>query len=527
MLVTNAKVFTAADEDAFVEAFQISDGRITWTGSADAAPADPDVLDLGGATVLPGLLDVHTHPALMSTQVGVTQVLPPAVTSLAQVVETMQTNPDIGAGPEAWIRGFGFDETKYPEGRWPTRHDLDRISTTQPVIVQRCCVHSAACNTRALEIGGITRDSPDPAGGVYGRDENGDPDGRLIELGAWAPLVALQPPDTAEGRVAKIADLGVDFAGHGLVGVGEMAATMVPEPLTSFRAAAERSWLPRVGLYPLWNDLKADPPTLTDADKSGQVFIAGVKLVMDGAYSQGTAWCHDPYPGTTDQYGLRTTTPEDLTAAAAWARRNGVQVACHAMGDAAIDAVLDEFEDEPSWLGDLPAVRIEHSTLFTPERIERVANATMRFALISHTIFFFAEIDGYVQNMSPEQFANSYPIRSFYERIPATALASDHPATAWAEADNVFVSIQAAVTRRAWDGTDLGQHQAITVPQAVLLYTSRAATCMALDGLGSLTVGNEGTFVVLDRDVFAVAPDEIGEVQVSQTWVAGTRVFQR
>ena len=527
MLVTNAKAFTGRDEDDFQYAFQIVDGSIAWVGAAGDAPDDPDVLDLRGATVLPGLLDVHTHPALLSQLIGVTSVLPPSVTSIEGLIATMRTHPGLGKGPGVWIRGFGFDDAKYPEGRWPDRHDLDRVSTTQPVFVQRCDAHSAVVNTFLLRLAGISSATPDPIGAQIGRDAGGEPDGRLVEPGSWLPVLDLMPTDDDQSRIAKLAELGDHFADHGIVGVGDMAATFIAEPLASFRVAAQRSWLPRIGLYPFWADIKDDPGELTDADRSGPVFLAGVKLLMDGAYSNATAWCHDPYPGSTDRFGIRTTTPEDLVAAGEWARRNRVQLACHAMGDAAIDAVLDAFEDEEGWLGDVPSVRIEHSTLFTPERIQRVANARMRFALISHTIFFFAEIDAYLNNMSPEQYANSYPIRSFYERIPHTALASDNPATAWADADNVFTSVQAAVTRRAWNGVDLGQSQAITVPQAVLLYTARAASCMRMDGLGSLEVGKEGTFVVLDRDLFTVPAAEIGQTRVDQTWVAGVRRYPR
>lgn len=138
--------------------------------------------------------------------------------------------------------------------------------------------------------------------------------------------------------------------------------------------------MPRLGLYPVWEDIKDAGWVLTDDDRAGEVFVAGVKLLLDGAYSNATAWTHDPYPGTCD-HGIRTTSPEDLRAAGAWARANGVQLAVHAMGDAAIDAVLDEFADQEGWLGDLPSVRIEHATLFTPAMVERVRAARLPVAV--------------------------------------------------------------------------------------------------------------------------------------------------
>jgi predicted amidohydrolase YtcJ len=159
--------------------------------------------------------------------------------------------------------------------------------------------------------------------------------------------------------------------------------------------------------------------------------------------------------------------------------------------------------------------------------IERMNAARMSFAVVSHSIFLFAEYDSYERNLSPKQFEIAYPIRSFYERVPFTALASDNPATAWSDADNVFVSIKAAALREAYNGADIGQAEAVTVPQALLLYTGRARLVAPLDGVGVIDRGYEGSFVVLDRDIFIIDPDEIDQVQVAETWLRGERVYQR
>jgi predicted amidohydrolase YtcJ len=149
----------------------------------------------------------------------------------------------------------------------------------------------------------------------------------------------------------------------------------------------------------------------------------------------------------------------------------------------------------------------------------------MSFAVVSHSIFLFAEYDSYQRNLSPRQFDIAYPIRSFYERLPFTALSSDSPATAWADADNVFVSIKAAVLRRAYNGADIGQAEAVTVPQALLLYTGRASRVAPLDGVGKIETGYRGSFVVLDRDIFTIDPEEIDQVRVAQTWIRGEQAY--
>lgn len=526
MWFIRTRLFDGAGEPRDNQSFRVEDGRITAL-CADGdrpVPADGEVVhDLAGATVLPGLLDVHTHPAFLSSLVDSVMVLPPAVGSIIGLIETMRSHPRLGQGEDVWIEGFGFDESAYPEGRQPNRHDLDQISTIQPVFVRRCDGHSAVCNTRALELAGITAQTPDPPGAAHGRDENGHPDGRLIEVAATDSVHGLIPDADKAERIRRVARLSEHFAQRGIVGVGDLLATMIPDPLATFRAAEQLAPLPQVGLYYGWDHIKGEPPRLSDADRTGRIRIAGVKLFMDGSYSNRTAWNHDSYPGSRD-HGMRTVSDDELRAACDWARENGVQVAVHAMGDAALDHVINMFADDEPWLGETPSIRLDHSTLFSQERIDRINAARMSFAVVSHTIFFFAEYGAYEHNLSPAQFEIAYPIRSFYEGVPATALSSDTPATAWSDADDVFVSLKTAVVRRSHTGADIGQDQAVTVTQGLELYTSRAASTMALDGLGRIAEGAEASFVVLDKDVFTIEPDDLDTVGIAQTWLAGQRI---
>jgi predicted amidohydrolase YtcJ len=349
----------------------------------------------------------------------------------------------------------------------------------------------------------------------------------LIESNATNVVAAAIPaPDRAQ-QARNLAALGQHFVQRGIVAVGDLLATMVPTPLDTFRDA-ERLGLPvQCALYYGWSSIgQENVPDLTDDDRTGRMKIAGLKLFMDGAYSNRTAWTEEEYPGSHD-HGMHTLTDDDLRDAVNWARRNHIQVAVHAMGDAALNHVMDMFAGEEPWMGELPSIRLDHATLFSGAMIDRLNAAKMSFAVVSHSIFLFAEYDSYQRNLSPAQFDIAYPIKSFYERVPLTALSSDSPATAWADADNVFVSIKAAVLRRAYNGADIGQAEAVTVPQAMLLYTGRARRIAPLDGVGVIEAGCEGSFVVLDRDIFTIDPQDIDQVQVAQTWIRGERVFAK
>lgn len=529
-LFYNAKAFTATDESHFASAFRIdpATGKFAWVGdTADLSPTEldsRDAVDLGGKVVLPGLLDVHTHPALLAMLADAVPVMPPEVVSLEGLLAALRTDK----GKESdWLEAYGFDESFFPEGRKPNRHDLDSVSSTRPILVRRCDGHTAVCNSVALKLAGITKDTEDPHGARFERNEDGEPNGVLTEVAAVQAVARCRPDPSFDDMVVKVASLDKRFLERGIVALCDLFATFVDSPLKLFREAAARySLRSQMGLYLGWEGGWHPLPTdLTEEDRVGRIRVTGIKVFLDGAYSNRTAWTEDAYPGTSCNHGISTLTTDDLKRAGDWARRNKVQLAVHAMGDRALNTVMDLFGNDEPWMTGLPSIRLEHCTLFTPEMIERITSCKMTFAIVSHTIFFFAEYNNYDNNLSASQFKVAYPIRSFYEKVPITALASDCPATAWADADNIFISVKAAVTRRAYNGKDIGQAEAITVPQALLLYTSRAAAVAPLGNVGKIAEGFEGSFVVLDRDVFEVAADEIDRVKVNETWIAGQLVY--
>ncbi|MFB4351626.1 amidohydrolase family protein [Microbacterium sp. LS_15] len=521
---TNGRVFTGESETAFASAFRIVDGRVDWVGDA-AEVADADAVDLGGRTVLPGLIDSHTHPALLAGTAAAVECFPPAVRSVDDLVAVLRGHADAVTDPGAWVLGRGFDDTKFPDGRMPTAADLDRVSTDRPVLVWRCDAHSAVCNTRALELAGISAETPDPDGARFERDADGTPNGVLTEIAAVNAVAEWIPAPTADEQIDALVTIGEELASRGIVAVCDLLSSRIDRPLQTFRAAAQRGLRARVALYPGW-DPAAPLADLDPVDREGEVRVGGVKVVLDGAYSNRTAWVHEAYPGSCD-HGLRLVDDDDVLAAGEWARRNGVQLAVHAMGDRALDRVVELFEGQEPWLDGIPSVRIEHATIVSDAYLSRLRAARMRFGIATHTVFFFAEYDGYEKALRVEQVPDAYPIARLFAGLDPLALSSDRPATAWSGADDVMLSVEAAVRRRTYNGVEFGPEAAITVPQALLLYTSRAARLSPLTGVGMLAPGFDGSFAVLERDVFSVAADEIADVRVAETWIRGERVFRR
>lgn len=525
----NGKIFAGRNESEFVSAFRVADGKITWVGDAGEVD-DADAIDLGGKTVLPGFIDVHTHPTYVAMILNSVPCTVPGVNNIPEMIESLRKHPNFGKGENDWIEGFGYDESKLAEHRTPTTEDLDKVSTTQPVYVLRSDTHSGICNTRALQIAGITRDTPDPEGARFGRYENGEPNGILQEHAANNVVMRAKSVQDFRTKVAGVAGTAAHYYERGIVAVTDMMVYAQPfDDLQVYREAEKQGFRQQAPLYFAWAGLEDNLILdLTDEQRKGRTKFAGIKLFADGSVSGRTAWVSEAYPGS-DEHGFPTISEAKLQSAYDWAKRNKVQISVHAMGDRALQRIIDFFADKEPWLGkDIPSVRLEHVTLLSDEQMRQMNEAKMVFGASTQIIFFFAEHDSYVNNLTDNQYRHTYPVRTYYEKIEHFGLSSDAPATTWADPDNVFVSIKAAVTRRAYNGADIVHEQAITVPQAVLLYTSRPATLAPFEGcLGRIAEGFEASFIVLDRDIFTIDPDEIDQIVVKQTWIQGDKVYER
>ena len=213
--------------------------------------------------------------------------------------------------------------------------------------------------------------------------------------------------------------------------------------------------------------------------------------------------------------GMVTLDDGALEAAAEYARANKIQLSVHAMGDRAVGRIIDFFEDQTPWLEDRPSVRIEHATFLNEAQLARMNASAMRFGVTTQVIFPYAEIEGYRAVLAPKDLERVYPVRTVSSALDAFALSSDAPATAWADPDDPFVSMGAAVTRTAWDGTVFNRSEAVSCEEAVSLYTSRPMKVLPFEGVGRLAPGMRADFIVRDPvtdDGEALARNAVSEV---------------
>lgn len=507
------------------DALLVRDGRIAWIGRAGEAPACTGVpsVDLAGRTILPAFCDVHTHPSWIAATVKAVPCVSPIVNTIDEMIDALRRHPNAGKGADAWITGFGYDEGKLAEHRTPTLENLDRASSSQPVFVKRSDCHSAVCNSVALKLAGISADSPDPAGGRFGRFEDGRPNGVLIEFSAAQAVERLMGAPTFESEVEMMVASGEHFLARGILAFTEMMADY--RQLSVYREASRRGFPVRAGLYLVWKGGR-DPegmPPLSDADRTGDHFIAGVKLFADGSVSGATAAVTSPYlNGST---GMVTLDDEALSAAAEYARVNRVQLSVHAMGDRAVERIIERFEHEPPWLHDRPSVRIEHATFLNARQIARMNASPMNFGVTTQVIFPYAEIEGYRAVLATRDLERVYPVKTASAMMEAFALSSDAPATAWADPDDPFVSMGAAVSRTAWDGTRFNASEGVTNEEALALYTSRPMRVLPFEGSGRLDCGMRADFIVL-RNPLSFSSGSLADNSVLELYREGALLYR-
>ncbi|OUP07567.1 amidohydrolase [Collinsella sp. An2] len=540
----NGRIWTGDPALPHVDSLVVADERLAWVGARvdmPAAYAHAETVDLHGARVMPGFVDAHMHALMLADYSKRISALPPKISSIEELVAAIRARR-AQQEPDAWVLGWGYDEGLLAEHRSPTRWDLDRGCADAPVCIMRSCGHIRCVNSRALELAGITRDTPDPEGGEIERDAAGEPTGVLKE-NARELVFAVMPKRSKDELVRDIVDLGKLLASQGIVAATDMCMLDGGDAFPPLAAAGRAGLEQDVASYMLWDYVKDDPtysiaPELMD--RRNRVFMAGIKLLCDGSVSGRTAWFDLPYrtpdgTGTEESSqnagtcGLPTCTEQDIDDAIAFCRRTGCQLSLHAMGTRAIDRAATRIAAHGAWPvsagRNVPFARIEHATAPSSGAVATMAREGI--AVVTQPIFPYAEIGTYLENLGTERTRRSYPLRTLLDAGVDLCISTDAPATSWATPSDPFPNIKAAVTRRAYDGTDFGQEQALTISEALTLYTRSAAHMAGFEGLGMLRAGYKASFIVLDRDVLHTSPDELDRTGVVATYIRGHKVFER
>jgi len=523
----NGKIFTSNKDMPYAESFIVENGIIIWIGKEKDMPEiNCEKTDLQGKRVIPGFVDAHMHPVILADCAQKISCLPPVARSIEELIAAIKEEAKTKK-PGEWIQGWGYDEEKFAEHRAPNRWDLDKASTDHPIELLRSCSHVRSVNSKALELAGITKETPDPSGGEIDRDENGEPTGILRE-NARHLVGEILPEKSREQQVQGLVELGELLLSQGIVAVTDMGNLDSVDYYDYYIEAAEKGFKQELGMFYIWDLIRKNPDFKWDqerSDRSKQIHMNGIKIIADGSVGGRTAWMNQPYKGTTDEYGISVCTDEEIDSAMDFCKENKCQLSVHAMGMRTIDRILKRTYQEKPWIEGLPHIRIEHVTDPSEEAVKKAADS--KIAFVTQSIFMYSEIESYMNNLGLEWIERIYPIQHMLDSGVKVALSTDAPATSWAVPSDPFPNIKCAVTRYAYDGTDCGRNNCINIETAIEMYTKEGAEIACFEKLGQLREGFKGSFVILSEDILNVAGEDIDRVFVEETYINGDCVYKK
>ena len=531
LVFRNARVYTANDKSPRAEAVAVKADKIIYVGKNDGAdrlvgPATK-VIDLKGATLLPGLSDAHMHLSGVGAREMTLNL--EGTNTLEDFLEKVKARVDQSRAGQ-WVTGRGWIETFWKPPVFPTRQDLDRIAPNNPVVLTRADGHASVANSAALRLAGITRSTPAPAGGAINKDGDGEPTGMLIDR-AQGLVGRLVPPPTDEERDQEII--------KGVEREIRLGWTQIQD--------AHGSWAEVDRIRRLYRDgklkiriVKAISGPSADADRlilqgpvlgeaGGRLTVRTIKVVMDGALGSRGAALLAPYTDDPRNSGLITTDTVALKPMLVAALKNGIQVETHSIGDRGNRLMLDFYQRamqavppeqrklaEPRW-------RDEHSQIVNPTDIPRFKQLGIIASMQpSHAIsdLYFAPA-----RLGMDRLKGAYAWQSFLKLGVPVSGGSDAPV----ERGEPMIEFYAAVARKDLQGrSGEGWHpeERVSREQALKMFTLWPAFAAFEEAIrGTIEVGKLADFTILDQDIMRVPEQAILKTKTLYTVVNGEIVY--
>ncbi|MDX1406271.1 MAG: amidohydrolase [Woeseiaceae bacterium] len=528
----NGRIYTVDPQRSWAEAVAITAGRLSYVGSNEGATdykgPNTTVVDLGGRLMLPAFQDAHIHPIT-----GGLEALACDLNDLYSLEDYRSTiaayaaaNPDV-----PWILGGGWSMAVFGPGGRANRAILDELIPDRPVFLESADGHTGWANSRALEIAGITKDTPDPRDGIIDRDpETGEPIGSLQE-DAMDIVEAHIPPTSLASRVAALRYTRDMLHGYGITSI--TAANVTPERLEAYAALDARDELGlRVVTSLKWDNDRGveqidDFVAQREQHTKGNVHASTVKIFQDGVLENFTGAMLEPYDIPSHSRGIPMVEPELLKRAVTQLDARDFQVHFHAIGDAAIRQSLDAVEEALIENGQRNnRHHIAHAQVVHPNDVARFSelNVTANFQPL------WAYADSYVLELNlpfigEERTSWMYPMKSIQEAGGRIAFGSD-----WSVSSaNPFIGIATAITRLSQFGetqVEFTPWERIDLESAIAAYTIDAAYVNWQEvNTGSIETGKLADLIVLDRNVLEIEPADISDTRVLLTLFAGDPVY--
>lgn len=527
VLFLNGNILTGealvSDSSKRVSALAIHAGVVIAVGSDQEIlklrAAKTEIIDLRKAFVMPGFNDAHIH--LASDGFEKLNVDLVGVKSLEEMKERIAARVKT-ASPGEWIRGRGWDHTKWESQTLPTRQDLDAVTADHPSIFTRVDGHIAVANSAALKIAHINKDTQDPEGGKIDRDANGEPTGILRE-GAGDGVYGAIPKPTAAQRRKAIELALAEVARFGLTSIQDNSSW--DDFLVYEQLEREDKLTVRIAEWLAFDaSLEELKKRRAHHDANDPLLHAGMlKGFLDGSLGSRTAALLQPYSDDPGNSGLPQYDQTKLNALTAERVAAGFQIGFHAIGDRGVEMALDAFEDAENKEGLRDwRFRVEHAQVTTPEQIRRFGRLGVIASMQPNHLL--TDMNWAMQRLGSERAETSYAWKSFLNAGVPLAFGTDYPV----EPLTPFRGLYGAVTRKNETGTkEYLPEEKLSIEQAIAAYTTGAAYAESAERTkGKLSPGFVADFVVLDRDITRVQPPEILQTKVLRTVVGGKTVWK-
>lgn len=474
------------------------------------------VIDAKEKTIMPGFNDSHIH----IWKVGNLKTFMLDVRGVKSKEELLQMltgyhlkNPHL-----KWITARGFNEVSWQEKSMPTKNDLDKVSTDKPIFLIRTCAHIAVCNSKALQIAGIDQHSKAPAGGTIQLGEDGHLNGILNEtaLGLVANKI---PPYSIEDFKIMIRACREEMYSYGITAATDPAAD--PELIKAYKEMNDDNKLGfRLNILPIiLPDGSTNPFPIPEKYQSDFLTINTVKFFADGGLSGKTSALKRFYKNSKEQGILRLDKKQYL-ALSRQCTQKGLGIATHAIGDAAIEMVIEVYQQLNK---EFPSAikRIEHLGLPEKKHLEAMQENNIYCSM--QTIFLDELGKNFMQYLDDIYLNQCYPVQSVLNHNIVIALSSDAPVV---KNFNPFKGISAAITRKTNEGETIGAGESISMEAALKAYTLNAAAIGGEDRFGSLQKGKLADFIILDKNPLTTSVENCTSIKVMATYVDGKEVWR-
>lgn len=526
-------ILTMSSTTPEVEAIVVEGNKIIDVGTYDALQntyAIDKAVDLNGRTMLPGFNDSHMHLLGFGESLQLCRL--EGTTSIADLQIKLK-NFALKRSDE-WIRGRGWNQDHFDDKRLPQASDLDEIVSDRPVVLNRACGHILVCNTKALEIAGITKDTPQPSGGAFDVDAEGLPTGILRENAM--NLIQVHFPDPTMESMEKAIIAGSNYAlSHGITSVQSDDLCVYPEHLTgmildTFAEMDRKGTLPiRVNEQALFRSPQNLQKFIDKGFKTGRgsaYYMDGpLKILADGSLGARTAYLTKGYEDAPEVLGISMYDQNTLDAMVETAQENGISSAIHAIGDGTIDMALDAIEKAQA-KHPTEGLRssIVHCQITRPEHFDRMK----KLNVLAHVQPIFIDYDMHIveARIGSERMKSTYAWKTMIDKGVRLAFGSDCPV----EPLDIMPNIYSAVTRRNLKGEpEEGwmPHEKLDVLSVLKGFTAWAAYASGEDDIkGTLEIGKLADFAILDKNPLDIASEDILTIHILQTWVDGKLVYE-